>query len=127
MSGRHPVSELTKGWPAKKLAAVELRKAELREEMVLSEVRKALEISQKELARRLGVGQPAVAKLERRADMHVSRLRSLIETMGGKLRIVAEFPQGSVTITNFADAGEEKLPLVAQPEGPQKKRRRHAP
>jgi DNA-binding transcriptional regulator YiaG len=108
MSGRRPISELTKDWPAEKLAAVELRKAELREEMVLSELRKALEISQEELARHLGVGQPAVAKLERRADMHVSKLRRLIETMGGRLRVVADFPQGSVTITNFAEHGEER-------------------
>ncbi len=115
MSGRHPIGELTKDWPAEKLAAVERRKAELREEMVLSEVRKALEISQQELARRLGVGQPAVAKLERRADMHVSKLRSIIETMGGELRVVAEFPQGSVTITNFAGRGEEKARPLRRP------------
>jgi transcriptional regulator with XRE-family HTH domain len=109
MSGRHPISELTKDWPAEKLAAVELRKAELREEMVLSELRKALELSQEELARQMGVGQPAVARLERRADMHVSKLRRLIETMGGRLRVVAEFPQGNVTITNFNEHSEERL------------------
>ena len=37
------------------------------------------------------------------ADMYVSNLRAYIEAMGGKLNIVAEFPQGDVTITNFAD------------------------
>ena len=55
----------------------------------------------------LEVNQPAVAKLERRADMYVSNLRAYIEAMGGRLNIVAEFPQGSVVITNFSDAGEE--------------------
>lgn len=33
MRERHPVSELTKDWPAEKLEAVELRKAELRAEI----------------------------------------------------------------------------------------------
>ena len=34
--------------------------------------------------------------------------RAYIEAVGGQLTIVAEFPQGSVVITNFSDAGEER-------------------
>ena len=55
----------------------------------------------------LKVNQPAVTKLERRADMYVSSLRACIEAMSGRLSIVAEFPPGSVVITNFCDAGGE--------------------
>ena len=55
------------------------------------------------------MNQPAVAELERRADMYVSNLRAYIEALGGKLNIVAEFPQGAVTITNFSDADEDAL------------------
>lgn len=50
----------------------------------------------------LEVNQPAVAKMERRADMYVSNLRRFIEGMGGKLEIIAHFPEGSVTITNLS-------------------------
>ena len=64
-------------------------------------------MTQKAVGDVLNVNQPAVAKLERRADMYVSNLRAYIEAMGGRLNIVAEFPQGSVVITNFSDAGEE--------------------
>lgn len=64
-------------------------------------------MTQKAVGEVLEVNQPAVAKLERRADMYVSNLRAYIEAMGGKLNIVAEFPQGNVVITNFSDAGEE--------------------
>ena len=39
--------------------------------------------------------------------MYVSSLRSF-EAVGGKLKIVAEFPEGEVAITNFSDAGETK-------------------
>ena len=67
-------------------------------------------MTQKAVGEVLKVNQPAVAKLERRADMYVSNLRAYIEAMGGRLRIVAEFPQGSVVISNFADAGEEAKP-----------------
>ena len=62
---------------------------------------------QKAVGEVLNANQSAVAELERRADMYVSNLRAYIEAMGGRLNIVAEFPQGSVVITNFSDAGEE--------------------
>ena len=41
-----------------------------------------------------------------RAEDHVLGLRSYIEAMGGRLRIVAEFPEGEIAITNFSNAGE---------------------
>ena len=36
----------------------------------------------------------------------VSDLRSYIDAEGSKLKIVAEFPEGEVAITNFSDVGE---------------------
>ncbi len=51
-------------------------------------------------------GQPAVARLERRADMYVSNLRRYIEALGGKLEIMARFPDASVSITNFSELAE---------------------
>ena len=58
------------------------------------------------MAEKLKVDQPDIAKLERRADMYVSSLRSYIEAVGGKLKIIAEFPEGDVAITNFSHLGE---------------------
>ena len=54
----------------------------------------------------LNVNQPAMAKLEQRADIYVSSLHSYIEAVGGRLKIIAEFPDGEVTITNFSRLGE---------------------
>jgi hypothetical protein len=51
----------------------------------------------------LAVGQPAVAKLEKRTDMHISSLRRYIEALGGKLEITARFPDASVVIDNVGD------------------------
>ena len=76
-------------------------------EMALHELRHAREKSQEELAQMLHVGQPAVAKMERRADMYVSNLRRYIEALGGKLEITARFPDTVVSITNFADIGQD--------------------
>lgn len=63
-------------------------------------------MTQKALTGTLKVKQPAIARMERRADMYVSNLRGLIEAMGGRLRIIAEFPEGEVAITNFSEMGE---------------------
>ena len=107
MSGKHAFNELTKDFTPERRARVDARKFELRTAMPLHELRKARELTQKAVGEVLEVNQPAVAKLERRADMYVSNLRAYIEAMGGRLNIVAEFPQGSVVITNFSNAGKE--------------------
>ena len=49
-------------------------------------------------------------------DMYVSSLRSCIETMGGKLDIVARFPHGSVVITSLLDAGEDRVEAGPVPD-----------
>ena len=79
----------------------------LKEEMALRDLRRALKLSQAQLAQALGVGQASVAKLERRTDVYVSSLRRFIEAMGGELEIVARFPEGSVRVTNFAEIDED--------------------
>jgi predicted transcriptional regulator len=74
-------------------------------EMPLHELRQARGLSQKMLAETLNIQQPAIAKIEKRTDMYLSTLRSHIEAMGGKLEIIASFPDGSVKIKNLASIG----------------------
>lgn len=80
------------------------RAVEMRAEMPLNELRQARGLSQKALAAVLHVEQPAIAKMEKRADMYISTLRSHIEAMGGELEIVARFPDGVVKIDQFSRA-----------------------
>lgn len=103
MSGHRPFSELTKTFTSARKARTAAKVRALKAEMPLAELRQARAQSQQELARRLKVGQPAVAKLERRADMYVSNLRRYIAALGGSLEITAHFPEGVVSITNFGD------------------------
>ncbi len=72
-------------------------------EMHLQDLRRARQLSQEDLAERLGASQPEVSKIESRADMYVSTVRRYIEAMGGELDIVARFPDGSVRIGQFHD------------------------
>src|SRR5258705_6802545 len=103
MTGHRPFDELTKNFTAARRAHVAARAAALREEMTLEELRKAREFSQDQVADILAIGQPAVAKLEKRTDMHISNLRRYIEALGGTLEITARFSDASVIISNIGD------------------------
>jgi len=67
--------QYSKGFTPARRARVAAKAAALREEMTLEELRKARDLSQEEIAQVLAVGQPAVAKLEKRTDMHISNPR----------------------------------------------------
>ena len=101
MAGRHSFAELrARMTPEAQAEAEALR---LEEEMNLAEVRRALKLSQDEIAQTLQIGQGSVAKIEKRADMYVSTLRRFIEAMGGELEIIARFPDHAVKIKSFAE------------------------
>lgn len=108
MAGRHSFAELRARMTPKAQAKAEAEARLLEEEMNLAEVRRALKLSQDEIAQILQVGQGSVAKIEKRADMYVSTLRRFIEAMGGELEIVARFPDHAVKIKNFADLSRKE-------------------
>jgi DNA-binding transcriptional regulator YiaG len=103
MSGHRPFAELIKDFTPERRTRVAAKAAELRSVMTLEELRKARSLSQQEVAETLSVGQPAVAKLERRADMHVSNLRRYVEALGGTLEITARFPDASVVLDGVGE------------------------
>ena len=70
----------------------------MNEEIRLAELRLALGVSQKELASLLKRKQAAISRLERRSDIHVSTLREFIAALGGRLELIATFPDGSYHI-----------------------------
>ncbi len=80
--------------------------AAMLKEMPLAELRQARQYSQEELAAALDIKQPAVAKIEKRADMYISTMRRFVEAMGGQLEIKAWFPDGEVRIDQFKELGK---------------------
>jgi transcriptional regulator with XRE-family HTH domain len=85
-------------------ARIEARVQAAIAQMALDELREARKLTQAQLAKTLDVDQGSVSKLERRTDMYVSTLRNFIRAMGGELHIRADFPDGSVEITQFEEA-----------------------
>ena len=71
------------------------------DEMPLQVLRKALELTQQQVAAALGINQVALSKMESQTDLYVSTPRRLVEAMGGERRIVARFPQGAIEINPF--------------------------
>ena len=95
--------------PASRREKVEQRARELiAEEMSLRDLRKARERTQAHVAKELGINQENVSRIEKRSDLLISTLSSYIEAMGGKLSLVAEFPdRPPVTLTGIAALDKE--------------------
>lgn len=62
------------------------------EEMTMRDLRHALQLTQKTVAKKLGINQDNVSRLEARSDVLLSTLRSYIHSLGGELSLIAEFP-----------------------------------
>ncbi len=92
--------------------------------MPLDELRRALRLSQETVAEALGVSQPAISALERQTDMYLSTLRRYLAAMGGELVITARFPEGNVTITQFAQLGGDPAESVGDSKALAGKHRR---
>ena len=76
------------------------------QEMPLQELRQARKMSQEQMAKHLHTKQSNVSRIEKRTDMYISTLRSVIKAMGGDLEIVARFPDGNVRINQFEELDE---------------------
>jgi len=75
-------------------ARVEARVRDTLAAMPLAEIRKAVGMTQTELAETLDVAQGSVSKIENQADMYLSTLRKYVHALGGELHLTAEFPDG---------------------------------
>jgi DNA-binding XRE family transcriptional regulator len=90
--------------PASRRKRVEQRAMEL---ATLKDLRKAAKQTQQDLALALGVGQDTISRLEQRSDMLLSTLRHYVESMGGKLELVAQFPNRPPMV--IGKLGEQKV------------------
>lgn len=78
--------------------------------VTLKELRKSAKQTQADLALALAVGQDTISRLEKRSDMLLSTLRQYVESVGGRLALVATFP--------------DQPPVIIDPSGGRKKKAR---
>lgn len=74
---------------------------ELQREMLLSELRKFAGQTQQGLADEIGVSQPCLSKMENQSDMQIGTLGRIVESLGGRLELIAHMPAGDVVLTQF--------------------------
>ncbi len=99
-------------------AKVAARTAELvEEELTLRDLRQARHLTQERMAELMGVEQENVSRLERRADLLLSTLSSYVAAMGGKLRLIAEFPNRHPVAIALADIAGEMPPRKPRRRG----------
>jgi DNA-binding XRE family transcriptional regulator len=61
-------------------------------------LRKARELTQVEMAEKLGVSQSSVAGIESRTELQISTLAKYIRAMGGELQMLAVFPDATFNL-----------------------------
>jgi DNA-binding XRE family transcriptional regulator len=115
------LDEMVASLPPHRRAKVTARGKQLvAEEMALRHLREAHNLTQQRMAELLQISQASVSKIETRADMLLSTLRSYVEAMHGHLRLVAEFPDGIVEVSSLGDAAPSH---PARPKEPAPRRK----
>jgi len=106
------INDIIKKMPAAHQKRVEERAAQLiAEEMTRQELRRARKLTQVRLAKTLGVTQDSISRLEKRSDLLLSTLRGYVEAMGGRLSLVAEFPdREAVILSGIAEVDPDPKP-----------------
>ena len=96
------LDEVMAGLPKARQQRVKARAMEL---ATLKDLRQAAMQTQEELAATLGVRQDTISRLEKRSDMLLSTLRQYVEGMGGRLELVAQFPNRPPVIIDYLGSG----------------------
>ncbi|MGR3436920.1 MAG: helix-turn-helix domain-containing protein [Shimia sp.] len=93
-----PARERIARLPKERRDRIEADAREMAQEMHLAEIRKALSVTQTELSERTGMAQGDISRFEKAelAGTKLSTLERYVRGMGGELRIVADFPDGTV-------------------------------
>lgn len=93
-----PARERIARLPKERRERIEADTSALAQEMHLTEIRKALSVTQTELSKKTGMAQGDISRFEKAelAGTKLSTLERYVRGMGGKLRIVADFPDGTV-------------------------------
>ena len=101
MAGRNKFNNLTDKMSPERKARIRKSAQDDLADMLLSQIRKMVGLTQEQLASKMGVTQPTLSQLESQDDMQISTLRRLVASLGGELEIVATLPSGRITLSQF--------------------------
>ena len=98
-----PFKNLIEKMPAERQQRIKQKAKHLKTQMAIGELRRALELTQEQVAGSLNIKQAAISKIERQSDIYIGTLRKILTAMGAELRIVAHFPDTDVEIDQFTN------------------------
>ncbi len=91
-------SPLWRAWIDRCRARVEGRRRRSEVPVGLAAIRRRAGLTQVELAKRMGISQSDLSKLERRGDMRVSTLREYAWRVGAELHLLFEFAEDEIEV-----------------------------
>jgi DNA-binding XRE family transcriptional regulator len=97
----HKFETLTKKMDPDRVKMAKTRAKEVMAEMLLTEIRKEAGFTQDDLAKKMGMKQPSLSKLESQDDMQISTLKRLIKALGGQLELIVHMPSGDIRVGQF--------------------------
>jgi transcriptional regulator with XRE-family HTH domain len=90
-----PLSELKKKMPIESQRRVDQRTAQALSELRLAELRKAVVMTQVDVAKSMGITQAAVSSIENNQSILVTTLKRYVEHLGAVMILTARFPDGT--------------------------------
>ncbi len=123
-----PAREWVDTLPPATLGRVKAKAEKAIEEVRLAEVRKALTVTQATLAQRTGLKQTEVSRIENNpTSVQIRTLDRYVSGLGGTLRLVAEFPDGTLADIPVARGKPVKSKAVVTREAVKPLRHTRAP
>ena len=122
-----------KSWEKKVLAKprAAARVAEIEDELRLAAgltaLREQAGLSQRDLAKRLGISQPRIAAIERSKNVTVELLEHYVEAVGGRLQVTVLKGNRRTTLISSAEPTTVKPQKRAVKQAPPKQATRRAP
>lgn len=96
-----PFSELRKRMTPERRAQIETRVQLALLHLTLVELQTSLGVTQDDIEKDLGVVQSTLSELENQDDIQVSTLSRYIKALGGSLKLVADFPDKEIVLSQF--------------------------
>jgi DNA-binding XRE family transcriptional regulator len=89
--------------PRERRERIEAGAAKLLADIHLAELRKAMNVTQVALARKAGVKQAEISRIENNPQkVQLQTMERYVKSLGGSLKLVAEFPDGTVAYVPVA-------------------------
>ena len=111
-----PAREWIEKLPETRLAPIRAAVEEIVAEARRNEVRKALTVTQADLASRSGLKQGEISRIENNpASVQLRTLARYISGLGGTLKIVAEFPDGGQAVIPLKSGKPVKSRVTVNP------------